>query len=134
MLFYATALGFALGYVRYATGSLFVPTILHAIFNSVAAGLIFVTTMNELALDGSKLLNSVFSIYILAMLVLIVVGLIAFIKKIPVIRKYRFENEWREIGAGKKTALFFVSIPVIIMLVLAVNEHSHGWLFNLLIG
>jgi len=134
MLFYTTALGFALGYVRYATGSLFIPTILHAIINSVAAGLLFITSMTGLALDGNKLLNTAMSVYILAMLILIVVGLTAFIRRIPVIRKYRFGNEWSEIGAGKKTALFFTSIPVIIMLILAINEHSRGWFLNKIFG
>ena len=133
MLFYTTALGLALGYVRYATGSLFVGTILHAIVNSVSSGLLLLNSLTGLAFGGNKLLNTAFSVYVLAMLVLIVVGLSAFFKRIPVIRTYRFENEWREIGAGKKTALFFASIPVIIMLVLAINECSHDWMFRLLL-
>jgi len=133
-LLYTTTLGFALGYVRYATGSLFVVTILHALVNSVVAGLLFLMTMTELAGHGSALLNTILYIYILAFLILVVVGVIAFIMRIPVIRKYRIENEWSEAGPPKKTALFFASIPVIIMLVLAINEHTNGWLINLLVN
>ena len=125
MLFYTTALGFALGYVRYATGSLFVVTILHAIINSIAAGLLFLSALMEIVQEENRMLNTIFSTYVLAMLILIVVGLIVFIRKIPVIKKYKIENVWNEISPGKKTALFFLSIPVIIMLVLAFNEHAN---------
>jgi len=132
-LFYTTALGFALGYVRYATGSLFVTTVLHALINSVVAGLLFLMTMTELASYSNALLNTVYYIYIIAFLVLIIVGVIAFIMRIPVIKKYKIENEWTMVGARKKTALFFASIPVIIMLVLAINEHANGWFLDLII-
>jgi membrane protease YdiL (CAAX protease family) len=133
MLFYTTALGFALGYVRYATDSLYVVTILHAIINSIAAGLLFISALTEIIYEESRLLNTVYSIYILAMFILIAVGLIAFILRIPVIRKYKIENAWGEIGAGRKTALFFLSVPVIIMLVLAINEFANNWLLGLII-
>ena len=132
MLFYTTALGFALGYVRYATGSIFIPTIIHAIINSVAAGLLFISALTEITHGDNRMLNTIFNVYILAVLVLIVVGLVSFFKRIPTIRKYRFENAWSEISGGKKTALFFISIPVIIMLVLAINEHLNGYLLGLL--
>jgi len=132
-LFYTTALGFALGYVRYATGSLFVVTALHALFNSVAAGLLFIATMTEQANYGSALLNTVFYGYILAYCIFIVVGITAFIMRLPIIKKYKIENEWPEIGGRKKTALFFVSLPVIIMLVFALNEYSGGWFVDLII-
>jgi len=133
MLFYTTALGFALGYIRYATGSIFVPTILHFIINSVAAGLLLLSSLVEITNDGNRLLNSIFNIYVLAVLVLIVVGVVTFFKRIPTIRKYRVENAWAEISPGKKAALFFASVPVIIMLVLAFNEHTQGWLLNLIV-
>jgi len=133
MLFYTTALGFALGYIRYATGSIFAPTILHAIINSVAAGILFLSSLSGITDGESKMVNTVFSIYILAVLVLIVVGIIAFFMKIPSIRMYKFENAWSDVGPGKKTALFFLSIPVIIMLVLAVNEHMNNWLLDLIV-
>jgi membrane protease YdiL (CAAX protease family) len=133
MLFYTTALGFALGYVRYATGSLFAVTVLHALVNAVAAGILLMSSLTELTNEESKLINTFYNIYMLAVLILIIVGVIVFIVKIPVIKKYKIENGWDEIGAGRKTALFFASIPVIIMLILALNEHTHNWLLDLLI-
>jgi len=131
MLFYTTALGFALAYIRYATDSLFVVTILHAIVNAVSAGVLFMSSLAEIAGGEDKLINTVLNIYVMAMLILIVVGVIAFIKRIPVIRKYKIENAWTQIGPGTKTALFFLSVPVIIMLVFAFNEHSKNWLLSL---
>jgi len=134
MLFYTTTLGFALGYVRYATNSLFVVTILHAIINAVAAGYLFLSSLTEITNGANRLFNTFLNIYGLALLVLIIVGVIAFIRRIPVIRRYRIDNPWNEISAGRKTAIFLTSIPVIIMLILAFNEHTNYWLLGLLIG
>lgn len=134
MLFYATALGFALCYIRYATGSIFVTTVLHAIVNSLAAGMLVVLTLSDMYNQGNKLINTIYSIYILALFILIIIGIFAFFKKIPVIRKYKIDNPWTEIGAGKKTALFLLSIPVLIMLVFAFNEHANNLLLNLIIS
>jgi len=133
MLFYSTALGFALGYLRYATGSIFVSTIFHAMINAISAGLLVLSSLREMLGEGHKSLNTIASTYMLAMVVLMIVGVIAFIRKIPVIRKYRIDNNWPEVGAGKKTALFFLSIPVILMLVFAFNEHTNNWLVRLII-
>jgi len=131
MLFYTTAYGFALGYIRYATGSLFTVTILHAIVNSIAAGALFFSTIMQMTNEENRFINTITIIYLIAMLVMIVVGIVVFISKIPSIRKYRIENAWPVIGPWKKTALFFISIPVIIMMVLAFNEISQGLLVNL---
>jgi len=132
-LFYTTAIGFALGYIRYATNSLFVVTVLHAILNSVAAGLLILPSLAEIIYEN-KIINTMNNIYMLAALTLIVVGLAAFIRKIPVVRKYKIENVWTEIGGGKKIALFFISAPVILMLILAFNEHANNMLVEKIIG
>ena len=134
MLFYSTALGFALGYIRYATDSLFAGTILHAIINSFGAGMLLISSIMEIIGGDNKLVNTIYGVYILIMLILIIVGVIAFIRKIPVIRKYKLDNTWTEIGPGKKAALFFLSMPVIVMLIFAVNEHANNWLLGLLIN
>lgn len=134
MLFYTTALGFALGYVRYATNSLLVTTILHAIINSFSAGMLLLLSLVEISGGEHKLINTIYGIYIIAIIILIIVGIIAFIRKIPMIRKYKIENSWTEISPGKKTGVFFLSIPVIIMLIFAFNEHSNNWLLGLLIN
>ncbi|MCL2151915.1 MAG: CPBP family intramembrane metalloprotease [Oscillospiraceae bacterium] len=132
MLFYTTALGFALAYIRYATDSLFVVTILHSIFNSVSGGLLLLSSLKEITNEQSKLVNTFQSLYTLSFMILIVLGVIAFIKRIPTIKKYKIHNPWNEVSAGKKTALFFLSAPVIIMLALAVNEHLNNILFLLM--
>jgi len=132
MLFYTTAFGFALGYIRYATGSLFIVTILHAIVNSIAAGALFFTTLQQITNEENKLVNTITTLYLLAMLVLIIVGIVVFLSKIPAIRKYKIENSWTAVGPWKKTAFFFISIPVILMMVLAFNEISGGLLLGLI--
>ena len=131
MLLYTTALGLALGYVRYATGSLFAVTILHSIINMVAGGYLLLSSLTEITNESNKLINTITTVYLVAMLVLIIVGLVAFFARIPTIKRYKIENAWDEISGWKKTALFFVSIPVIIMLILAFNEHTNDWLLRL---
>jgi len=130
MLFYTTAAGLALGYIRYATGSLLIVTILHAIINSISAGALLLSSLLLITNEENRLINTMYVIYLLVMLVLIIVGVVAFLSKIPAMRKYRIENAWTDIGPWKKTALFFASIPVIIMMVLAFNELSGHWLLN----
>ena len=132
MLFYTTAYGFALGYIRYATGSLFTVTILHAIVNSIAAITLLLTTLMEITNEANRALNTIYTIYLMAVLIMIIVGIAVFLSKIPKIRKYKIENKWTEIGPWKKIAVFFVSIPVILMMVLAFNEISGGLLMGLL--
>ena len=133
MLLYTTAVGFALGYVRYATDSLFVVTILHMLFNLVAAGLLFFTSLAEITYGQNRLVNTLLSVYIFAVLILILVGVIAFLTRIPTIRKYRIVRIWQDVSKGRKMALFFSSIPVIIMLIFAINEHANNWLLGLIL-
>jgi len=132
MLFYTTAYGFAFGYIRYATNSLFTVTILHAIVNTIGAGALVVTTLLQITNEDSRVVNTFSWIYMLAILVIIIIGVVIFISKIPKIKKYKFENAWTEIGPWKKTALFFVSIPVILMMVLVINELSQGLFIRLI--
>ena len=134
MLFYTTAYGLTLGYIRYATGSLFTVTILHAIVNSISAVTLILSTLVQITNEENRIINTVNMIYIVAVLVLIIIGIIVFITKIPAIRKFKIENSWTEITPGRKTALFFISVPVIIMLVLAFNEITRHWLLDLLLG
>jgi membrane protease YdiL (CAAX protease family) len=129
-LFYTTALGFALGYIRYATDSLFVVTLLHAINNAVAAGLLVISSLVEITNYENLLINTFHNIYLFAILLLIIIGIIAFIRKIPVIRKYKIENLWNEIRGGKKIALFFISLPVLIMLIFAFDEHANNMILR----
>ncbi|MCL2228167.1 MAG: hypothetical protein FWB97_11200, partial [Oscillospiraceae bacterium] len=117
----------------YATNSLLVVTILHAVINAIAAGMLLIMSMADITLGASRLVNTIQNIYMLAVLVLIVIGVVAFVRKIPTIRKYRIENAWVEIPPRRKIALFFISLPVIIMLVLAFNELTNFWVLTLFI-
>jgi len=119
--------------VRYATGSLFIVTILHAIVNSIGAGTLLLITLMQLTNEENRVINTVYTIWLVAVLFMIIVGVVVFIAKIPKIRKYRIENPWTEIGPLKKTVLFFMSIPVIIMMVFAFDEISGNLLLNLII-
>ncbi|MCL2820753.1 MAG: CPBP family intramembrane metalloprotease [Oscillospiraceae bacterium] len=134
MLFYTTAYGFALGYIRYATGSLFIVTILHAIINSIAAGTLLLSSLTELTNDENRLINTIYIIYILAVFAMIIIGIIVFLSKIPAIKRFKIENSWTQTGPWRKAALFFVSAPVILMMILAFNEISGGLITNLFIG
>ena len=122
MLFYTTAYGLALGYIRYATGSLFVVTILHAIVNSVGAITLLLLSLSEFTNEENRYINTVYWIFIIAVFVLIIISVIVFLTKIPTIRRYKFENSWTQIGGWKKFGIFLISIPVVIMMILAVNE------------
>ena len=132
MLFYTTALGFVFGYIRYATNSLYTVTVLHAMVNSIAAGVLLLSSLMQITNEENRFLNTIFIIYIVAVLILIIVGIVVFFTKIPAMRKYKIENSWTEISPWKKTALFFVSVPVILMMVLVFNELSQGLLVGLI--
>ena len=134
MLFYTTAYGLALGYIRYATDSLLIVTILHAIVNSIAAVMLLLLSLSEIIVEPSRMLATVTNLYTIAVVVLILIGVIVFLTKIPAIRKFEIENSWTDIGPWKKIGWFLVSVPVIIMLVLAFNEHVNGWLLSLILG
>ena len=133
MLFYTTAYGLALGYIRYATDSLFTVTILHAIVNSIGAVALLLSTLVQMTNEENRAINTMNIIYVIAVLIMIVIGIVVFISKIPAIRKFKIENSWTDVGPWKKTAWFFLSIPVIIMMVLAFNEISHFWLSGLIL-
>ena len=135
MLFYTTAAGFALGYIRYATNSLFVVTILHLIVNAVAAGLLLILSLGDIIGGNVELWDTISGIYMLSMFIFVIVGLISFIRRIPVIRKYKIENNWTDISSNRKVLYFIFSIPMIIMLVMAIDVHANypilSWLIDL---
>jgi amino acid transporter len=105
--------------------------VLHALLNAVAAGMLTVTALAEMENGENKMLNTIESIYIIIMLVLIIVGIAAFFGRLKVIRRYKIENPWTEISGKRKMVVFMLSVPVIFMLLFAFNEHTHGMLFGL---
>jgi membrane protease YdiL (CAAX protease family) len=118
--FYTFALGVALGYVRYVCNSVLVTTILHAMFNSVAAIALLLTAAssgafqqdylndsadistlspeeleaysNEIARQDElhKLFTSLTNLFTVFILILMVVGIAAFLRKIPQLKKIKF--------------------------------------------
>lgn len=143
MLFYTTALGLAFGYIRYATGSIFVTTILHAIFNSISAFILLFLSTNAVNTglaesESDELVLALFSIYMIVVYALLFLGIIAFFRKLPVIRRYRIEKNWTQLRPGRKLVVFLTSIPVLLMLVLAVDSSLYNqtakWVYTLIGG
>ncbi|MCL2248034.1 MAG: CPBP family intramembrane metalloprotease [Oscillospiraceae bacterium] len=133
MLFYTTAYGFALGYVRYATNSLYVVTVLHAIVNAIGATTLVLTSLVTVTNEENRAVNTIYTIFLITVFIAVIVGICVFISKIRSMHKFKIDNPWTEIGPWKKMGIFFVSIPVIVMLILAANELSQGMLLSLLI-
>ena len=129
--FYAFALGICLGYIAYATNSLFCSTILHAMFNSVSGViLIFLSTdavqTKSLDLtaelpDGQQLIVTFYAIYMIMVLLTALIGFIAMIKKLRHIKKYRLPKVWGEVSNGKKVATLLLTIPVVVSVLLMVD-------------
>lgn len=129
--FYAFALGICLGYIAYATGSLFCSTILHAMFNAVSGViLVFLSTdavqtksldpMAELP-DGQQLVVTFYAIFMIIILLTALIGFVAVIKKLIHIKKYRLPKMWGEVSNGKKLAVLLLTVPVIISLLLMID-------------
>ncbi|MCL2071020.1 MAG: CPBP family intramembrane metalloprotease [Oscillospiraceae bacterium] len=140
--FYAFILGIVLAYITIQTGSIFSATLLHAMFNSLAAVvMLFLSTetIKDFMLDGmttgtvkaaqtqeETLVLAVFGIFIAFSFLLIIAGIVLAIKKLSRLKSYKADNPFSEISAKKKSLLFFTSIPVIIMLILAVDSFAGG--------
>ena len=129
--FYAFALGICLGYIAYATNSLFCSTILHAMFNSVSGViLIFLSTdavqTKSLDLtaelpDGQQLIVTFYAIYMIMVLLTALIGFIAMIKKLRHIKKYRLPKVWGEVSNGKKVTTLLLTIPVAVSVLLMID-------------
>ena len=129
--FYAFALGICLGYIAYATGSLFCSTLLHAMFNSVSGViLIFLSTdavqtktldpMAELS-DGQQLVVTFYAIFMIIVLLTALIGFIAMINKLRRIKKYRLPKVWGEVSNARKMAVLLRTVPVAIAVLLMMD-------------
>lgn len=132
--FYATVLGICLGYIAVSTKSIITTTVLHAMFNSVAAALLLLLTDESV---GKFLLNSsmgkeaeftpAVGIYIgvlIFMVLLIIVGLFMAIAKLIKIKKYRVPKVQTSLSPAKRWGIFISSVTVIIGLVLAADSFT----------
>lgn len=142
MLFYTTALGLALGYIRYATGSIFASTVIHAGVNLISSVIsLFLSTdaLKDVQVEpsaGDEFITVLFYACIGAVLILMLVGIVSFFKRLPALRRVKINNAWPDVKPAGKLFIFFSSIPVLIMLALAVDAHFGQWitrsLFNLI--
>lgn len=136
MLFYTTALGLALGYIRYATGSIFAPTLIHAGVNFIASAIsIFLSldTFKEAKFElseGEEFLSVMFYVFLGIVLLLMIIGLVSFFKRIRAIRRVGIKNTWNGVRPAKKVFIFLTSLPVLIMLALAVDAHFGQWILS----
>lgn len=122
---YCLAAGVFFGYVRYASGSLLPTTIIHAIFNSISA-IILVMVNNDLFVsaitkttkrialtDAEQAMITVLTVYVIAVLIFVVVGIISAITKLKNNRLYRPADNCPEISKKQKlislcTSPFFI--------------------------
>lgn len=140
--FYATVIGICLGYVAVSTKSIIPTTVLHAMFNSVAATLLLLLADKNV---GDFLLNSIvgkeavytpavviFLVLLVLMTLTIIVGLFMAISKLIKIKKYRVPKVQEELSPAKRWGLFFSSVTVIIGLVLAADTFTFRFITNLI--
>lgn len=113
---YTFIVGICLGYVRYATGCIMPTTIMHAMFNSIAAIAVvavktdtFVTAMSKMqkgspVTSGEEAYLTVLMIYVVLVLIIALVGMGAAIGKLKNNRLYRPVNNYPELSKKQKFA------------------------------
>lgn len=111
---YTVIVGICLGYVRYASGSLLPTTIMHALFNSIAAIAVvavstdtFVSAMSKLQkgnpiTSGEETYLTVLALYIVLVLIIALVGISAAAVKLKNNRLYRPVNNYPDLTKNQK--------------------------------
>lgn len=128
--FYATTLGVCLGYIAVSTKSIVVTTVMHAMFNSISGILLLFMSVPQVqdymaALESGEAVEAkgiviVYLIYLFAVVMLLIVGVLMAIWKLRKIKKYRVPKVW-EISVAKRWGIFLSRVTVIIMLVMAAD-------------
>lgn len=128
--FYATTLGICLGYIAVSTKSIVVTTVMHAMFNSISGILLLFMSVPQVqdymaALERGEAAEAegiviVYLMYLFAVVMLLIVGVLMAIWKLRKIKKYRVPKAW-EVSTGKRWGIFLSRVTVIIMLVLAAD-------------
>ncbi len=128
--FYATTLGVCLGYIAVSTKSIVVTTVMHAMFNSISGILLLFMSVPQVqdymaALESGEAVEAkgiviVYLIYLFAVVMLLIVGVLMAIWKLRKIKKYRVPKVW-EVSTAKRWGIFLSRVTVIIMLVLAAD-------------
>jgi hypothetical protein len=146
---YTFVLGIVLAYITIQTGSILAATILHAMFNGVAAVMmLFMSTetvrdwilmgSSESSGDSSMAIMASFGMYFAIFLILLVAGIALAIRRLLQIKNYGTSAALKgavcEIGTKRKLLLFATSVPVIIMLLLTVDAFAGGWIAYFIYG
>ena len=128
--FYATTLGVCLGYIAISTKSIVVTTVMHAMFNSISGIMLLFMSVPQIqdymaALESGEEAEAegiviVYLLYMFAVVMLLIVGVLMAIWKLRKIKKYRVPKVW-EVSTAKRWGIFLSRVTVIIMLVLAAD-------------
>lgn len=140
--FYAFALGILLGYVAYATDSMFCNTVLHAMFNSIS-GILMILVSTEavqtVALghaeelsDSQQLIMTIYAIFMIAIIITALIGFIAMIAKLKNIKKYRLPKVWGEVSNGRKMAMLIFTLPVLLSIILMIDIMGENYMSQFL--
>ena len=140
--FYAFALGILLGYISYATDSMFCNTVLHAMFNSVSGIImIFVSTeavrkksMDPSAVltDGEQLILTFYAIFMIIVLLTALIGFLTMIKKLAKIKRYKLPKMWGEVSNKRKIAILVLTLPVLLSILLMTDVMGENYIADLI--
>ncbi|MCM1054507.1 MAG: CPBP family intramembrane metalloprotease [Bacteroides sp.] len=140
--FYAFALGILLGYISYATDSMFCNTVLHAMFNSISGIImIFASTdavrrksmdQNAELSDGAQLVLTFYAVFMIIVLLTAIIGFIAMIKKLGKIKRYKLPKRWGEVSNGRKMAILIFTLPVLLFILLMTDVMGENYIAELI--
>lgn len=138
--FYAFAMGIFLGYISYATKSIFCSTIMHAMFNSISIIMVIFETTEALkkkianptaVLSNQEHLTvTMYAIFTVIILITAFIGFIMIIYKFIKIKKHRLPKVWGEVGNGKKIMILIFTLTTLLALMLTVDVMGTGYISN----
>lgn len=138
---YTFAAGVVFGYVTVQTGSIIPSMVMHFFMNSIATvGSIVIRYSGGLenltvALnqsDGIPKQYTLFTVWMIFVMILAVVGIIMAIVKLAHIKRYKLQKVQTEISTAKLWGIFLSRITVIIGLALAVDIMVFGFVYSLI--
>jgi hypothetical protein len=129
---YAFVLGIVLGYITIQTGSILAATILHALFNSIAAVMMLFFSTESMqnwlfrgdSSESAMGILAAFGIYFTFFIGLLIAGIALAVKRLTRLKSYKTVNDFTEISTAKKAAVFFTSVPAVIMIALAIDSFA----------
>ncbi len=141
--FYATVLGIALAYIRYATKSLVPGMIIHALVNSMAGIILIFLATDEMqrALGGNSLtltnvpesdsfIVSLFFSLLICILITAFIGTVLAFIKIKNIRKYKIEKRFSEMSGAAKFRTIITRPFAVVSFLLVIDCFAGGLIAN----